>query len=67
MSRILLRNGLIMDGTGTAGYQGDVLIEDAKIKCCSARELDVDDCEPIDCAGAAIAPVLLTRIPIRTR
>ena len=56
MGRILLKNGLIMDGTGEEAYQGDILIEGNRIQEVSAVPITVSDCKVLDCAGMAIAP-----------
>ena len=34
MSDILIKNGLIYDGSGSLPFQGDILIEDPWIKDC---------------------------------
>ena len=51
----LLKNGLIVDGTGKKGFTGDVLIKGARIEAVSPRPLDVK-CSTIDCTGKVIAP-----------
>ena len=53
--RTLLRNGLVVDGTGKAGFVGDVLIEGEHIKEVSPKPIDVA-CEGIDCTGKVISP-----------
>ena len=56
--RTLLRNGLVIDGTGVAGSQADVLIEGDRIVCIGqisdteAGQLD----EIVDCQGLVVAP-----------
>src|SRR4051794_32763920 len=54
-SRTLLRDGLIIDGTGRAPSVGSVLVEDGRIA--EVGDLDrVEDAETIDAGGCAIAP-----------
>ena len=48
MGRILLKNGLIMDGTGEEAYQGDILIEGNRIQEVSAVPITVSDCKVLD-------------------
>ena len=52
---ILLKNGLIVDGTGNKGYIGDVLIQEDKIREVSSMPIDCV-AETIDCTGKVIAP-----------
>ena len=53
---ILLRNGLVVDGTGRPGRHGDVLIRGAKIEALGGHLPAPADAELIDCRGAVIAP-----------
>ncbi|MDL2289606.1 hypothetical protein LJB83_02460 [Clostridia bacterium OttesenSCG-928-F22] len=53
--KVLLKNGLIMDGTGEKAYQGDVLVDGFRIKEVSNLPITAD-CPTIDCTGLAIAP-----------
>jgi len=53
--RVLLKNGLIVDGTGQKGYPGNLLIEGSKIKEVSSGSIDAD-CVSIDCSGLVVAP-----------
>jgi N-acyl-D-amino-acid deacylase len=57
MSEItLLRNGLVVDGTGKPGYRADVLIEDERIARI-AQDISPAAAERvIDCAGLVVAP-----------
>lgn len=55
MQRTLLKNGTIIDGTGTQGFLGDVLLEDERIACVSRTPIQAE-CETVDCSGKAIAP-----------
>ncbi len=52
---LLLKNGLIIDGTGAKGYTGNLLIKNGKIAEVSPRAIAAK-CETVDCAGKAIAP-----------
>jgi N-acyl-D-amino-acid deacylase len=52
---ILLKNGLIIDGTGKKGESGDLLINGEKIEAISHSSIDID-CETIDCTGLVISP-----------
>jgi N-acyl-D-aspartate/D-glutamate deacylase len=55
MNLILLKNGLLIDGSGAAGYTGDALIEDGRIAAVGAFESPAE-CATVDCAGCVIAP-----------
>ena len=52
---MLLKNGLIVDGTGRKGYTGDLLIKGTKIEEISQSPIDID-CEAIDCSNLVISP-----------
>ncbi len=52
---ILLKNGLIVDGTGRRGYTGNVLVREDKIEAVSPSPIDID-CETMDCTGLVISP-----------
>jgi N-acyl-D-amino-acid deacylase len=52
--RVLLRNGLIVDGTGAAPRPGSVLLADGHIE--GIGEIPGDAGTPIDCSGLVIAP-----------
>ena len=54
-SRLLLKNGLIVDGTGNEAYQGDLLINSDTIEAITPGEIEFAG-ETIDCAGKVIAP-----------
>lgn len=56
MGRTLLKNGIIIDGTGKKCFWGDVLLEDNRIACVSETPIQTADCQKIDCKGKAIAP-----------
>lgn len=51
----LLKDGLIVDGTGKQGYQGNLLIKGTKIEEVSKKPISID-CETVDCSGLVIAP-----------
>ena len=58
--KILLRNGLIIDGLGGDPIEGgSVLIADGFIQECGEKVPEPVDCEVIDCAGAAVMPGLI--------
>jgi len=52
---LLLKNGLIVDGTGRKGFQGDLLIMGPRIEQVSDKPIELD-CASIDCIGLVIAP-----------
>lgn len=54
-SRALLKNGLIVDGTGNKAFNGDVLINGDKIEYVSAQGIDFPG-ETIDCTDKVLAP-----------
>lgn len=54
--KTLLKNGFIVDGTGTPGYTGDVLIEGEKILSVSKTAIPAADAQVIDCTGKVISP-----------
>ena len=53
--RLLLENGLIVDGTGSPAYYGDLLINGGEIERVSAQRLDFRG-RTIDCTGKVVAP-----------
>ena len=53
--RLLLKNGLIADGSGRRAFYGDVLIKGEKIELVTPREI-VFNGETVDCTGKVIAP-----------
>jgi len=56
MFDLLLKNGTVIDGTGTAGYKADVAVKDGKI---AAVEFCVDPGlakETVDITGLSVAP-----------
>src|SRR5215210_5416607 len=52
---LLIRNGLLFDGTGSAGVPGDVAISDGRIVAIGSK-LPGDAGKIIDAAGLAVAP-----------
>ena len=54
-SGLLLKDGLIVDGTGQPAYRGDLLIQDDRIEEVSSVPIDFEG-EIIECTGKVIAP-----------
>ncbi len=54
-ARLLLENGLVVDGTGKKAFRGSVLIEGDQIAEVAEGPLEAA-CPTIDCGGKAIAP-----------
>jgi len=55
MADVLIRNGLVVDGTGRQGYRSDVAIQEGKIVEIGAR-LNTPAKRTIDADGLAVAP-----------
>jgi len=53
--RILIKNGLIIDGTGAPGYKADLLINKNRIEAIG-ENLDDEKAEIIDASGRIVAP-----------
>ena len=53
---ILIKNGTIIDGTGSKGYKSDLLIEGNKIKEIG-KDLVLSNAEIIDATNKVISPV----------
>ncbi len=53
--RILLKNGLVVDGTGKKSFTGDVLINGNTIEAVTTNDLTFPG-RTIDCSGKVIAP-----------
>jgi len=53
--RLLLKNGLIVDGSGRRAFYGDVLVNGDKIEVVTPREVAFNG-KSIDCTGKVIAP-----------
>jgi len=53
--RTLLKNGLIVDGTGAPGFTGHVLLAGDRIEAVTTEEVDAPG-EVIDCTDRVIAP-----------
>ncbi|MCP4756786.1 MAG: hypothetical protein GY866_38480, partial [Proteobacteria bacterium] len=56
--RVLLKNGLIVDGSGSKGFTGDLLIQGDKIEEVSSEPVQVD-CRTTDCTGKVISPGII--------
>jgi N-acyl-D-amino-acid deacylase len=54
-TKTLLRNGLVIDGSGSPGYQADVLIVDDRIARIGVIEAEAA-WNVVDCAGLVVAP-----------
>jgi N-acyl-D-amino-acid deacylase len=54
-NRTLLSNGFIVDGSGTTGFTGDLLICDGQIEALSKQAISAD-AKTVDCSGKVIAP-----------
>jgi N-acyl-D-amino-acid deacylase len=57
-TRILLKNGLIVDGTGQKAFRGSVLINNNNIEKVVSQEVRFDG-HTIDCTGRVIAPGII--------
>ena len=55
MSSLLIRNGTVMDGTGSPGKKADIRIREGRIAEI-APDLDPQDEQVIDATGAVVAP-----------
>ena len=53
--KVLLKNGLVYDGTGAAPAEADVLLEDGFIKSVG-KNIDVEADRVVDCTGLCVAP-----------
>lgn len=59
MGTTWIQNGLIVDGTNSPGYQGDVLLKDGKI-CQIGKKLDISEVdEIIDATGLYVIPGII--------
>ncbi len=56
MSKILVKGGLIVDGSGELPYKGNLLIEDDKISKLSKEEILGDFDKVIDASGKIVSP-----------
>ena len=56
-SRILLKDGLIVDGTGKQGFSGDLLIRGETIEIITPGEI-IFDGPTVDCGGKVVSPGL---------
>src|SRR5680860_21602 len=55
MTDIIIRNAMIIDGTGSAGTTGDLAVTGDRISAIGAA-LDLEASEEIDAGGLALAP-----------
>ena len=53
--RLVLAGGTVVDGTGAAGFAGDVLIEGGRIAGVGSFK-EVEGARRMDCAGMVVAP-----------
>ena len=53
--KVLIKNGLIVDGTGAPGFKGDVLLNGEKIERI-AEVIDEESAEIIDASDKVISP-----------
>ena len=58
MHDLLLKNGLICDGTGTSPFVGDVSVRDGKIQEI-APHIDGESRETLDVTGLAVSPAFI--------
>ena len=58
MDRILIRNGLVIDGSGAPGFVGDLLTAGGRIEQIG-RNLDVKADKVIDAGGKVVIPGLI--------
>jgi N-acyl-D-aspartate/D-glutamate deacylase len=56
MDRLVVRNGLIADGTGAAAYRGDLLVEDGQIVAAGGHVGSNAGSAVIDADGLVVAP-----------
>ena len=54
--RILIRNGMVVDGTGKPCFPGDVLIQGERIADIGAHLTEIDVDQVIDASGLIVAP-----------
>jgi len=54
--KMLIKNGLIIDGTGEKGYKADIYIEGKKIAGIGEFADNIEGVQVIDAAGLAVAP-----------
>lgn len=59
----IIRNGLIVDGTGKAAFSGDLAIKDGKIAAVGGVIGEAK--EELDAAGLVVSPGLSIFIPMR--
>jgi N-acyl-D-amino-acid deacylase len=54
-NKLILRNGWVVDGTGSKAKQQDVLIENGRLKLLPINQ-DMDGVSELDCTGKHVAP-----------
>ncbi|MFT4566522.1 MAG: N-acyl-D-amino-acid deacylase [Saprospiraceae bacterium] len=54
--RILIKNGIVYDGSGSSPYPADILIEEGKIKAVLNRPHETKSAVTIDASGLVISP-----------
>jgi len=54
-SRTLLKNGLIVDGSGEKAFVGDVMLNDNRIEMVTPKDIQFSG-NTIDCSGKVVAP-----------
>ncbi|MBN1380551.1 MAG: hypothetical protein JXA41_02630 [Deltaproteobacteria bacterium] len=55
---MLLKNGLIIDGTGKKGFKGNLLIRDKRIEKITTEEIHATG-PVIDCTGLVVTPGII--------
>ena len=56
---ILIKNGLLIDGTGSNRYAADLLIRNEKIEAIG-KDISVENCDVIDASNKVVSPRGLT-------
>ena len=55
MAELLIKGGMVIDGTGNAGYEADVFVKDGKIaKIVKIAKNEKNKTDPSDFAAAAV-------------
>ena len=54
-SRVLLKNGLIVDGSGEKAYVGDVMLNGSQVEMVTPKDIRFSG-RAIDCAGKVVSP-----------
>ncbi|MBL8966320.1 MAG: amidohydrolase family protein [Spirochaetaceae bacterium] len=53
---LIFKNGFIVDGSGSPGYRGDVLVDGERVVEAAPRSIEAEGAEVVDCAGKTVAP-----------